>query len=136
MRGVSVCVVGPSGTPVSVDEPIGIWTAGGTQATAGSLAGRAIGRATALALAGDVDGIVTAPVDKNALAEGGYDFPGHTEMLAALCGGVDVAMMLASDKLRVVLVTTHLPLRDVHSALDADAIVRQGRVTKEGLRAW
>ena len=49
----------------------------------GSLAGLAIERATALALAGDVQGIVTAPIDKHALFAGGYDFPGHTEMLAA-----------------------------------------------------
>ena len=90
------------------------------QADAGRLAGRAVERAIALAQRGDVDGIVTAPLDKHALLAGGYDFPGHTEMLAALTG-CRVAMMLAATRpapgatnpLRVVLATTHIALRDV-----------------------
>ena len=135
MQGVDACLVGPAGLGVSVHESVGTWTVGDGIAAAGALAGRAIERATALALAGEVDGIVTAPIDKNALAAGGYDVPGHTEMLAALCGA-EVAMMLASDKLRVVLVTTHLPLRDVPRALTADRIERSARVAREGLRLW
>jgi 4-hydroxythreonine-4-phosphate dehydrogenase len=135
LRDVEICLVGPNGTDMRVDESVGEWTAGGSAATAGRLAGRAIERATALALAGDVDGIVTAPVDKSALAAGGYDFPGHTEMLAELCGA-EVAMMLASDKLRVVLVTTHLPLRAVPNALTGELIQRVAHVTRTGLRDW
>ena len=88
--------------------------------SAGRLAGLAIERATALALAGDVQGIVTAPIDKHALFAGGYDFPGHTEMLAALTGS-HVAMMLASDRLRVVLVTTHIALAQCASRAHARA---------------
>lgn len=136
MQGIEPCVVGPGGTPVPPHESVGQWTPGAPARAAGALAGRAIERAAALAMAGDVDGIVTAPVDKSALALGGYDFPGHTEMLAALAGNVDVAMMLASEKLRVVLVTTHLPLRDVVAALSKQAILRAARVTQNGLRAW
>jgi len=109
-------IVGPSGTVVPAGEDIGEWHMGGSAARAGRLAGLAIERATALALAGDVQGIVTAPIDKQALFAGGYDFPGHTEMLAALTGA-HVAMMLASSRLRVVLVTTHIALRDVHREL-------------------
>lgn len=135
MQGVDVCLVGPMGLGISVHESVGTWTVGDGIAAAGALAGRAIERATALALAGEVDGIVTAPIDKNALAAGGYDVPGHTEMLAALCGA-EVAMMLASDKLRVVLVTTHLPLRDVPRALTAERIERSARVARDGLRLW
>jgi 4-hydroxythreonine-4-phosphate dehydrogenase len=88
-----------------------------------------------------VQGIVTAPLDKAALHVGGYDFPGHTEMLAALTGA-DVAMMLAADAegdrhpLRVVLATTHLPLREVPAAVTAGAIERAARVTRAGLRDW
>ncbi len=132
---VDACLVGPSGLDVPVHESVGAWRLGDSVAAAGALAGRAIERAAALALAGEVDGIVTAPIDKDALAAGGYDVPGHTEMLAALCGA-EVAMMLASDKLRVVLVTTHLPLRDVATALTAERIERSARVAREGLRAW
>ena len=135
LLGVDACVVGPTGVDVAVHESVGTWSAGGTPAQAGALAGRAIERAVALAMAGEVDGIVTAPVDKSALGAAGFRFPGHTEMLAAL-SGTEVAMMLASDKLRVVLVTTHLPLRDVPSVLSVERIVRTARVTAEGLRAW
>ena len=138
-------VVGPTGAGVAPDEVIGAWTPGGSAAEAGRLSGRAIERAVALARAGTVDGIVTAPVDKAALLAGGYDFPGHTEMLAALTGA-RVAMMLASTAhgpraagephLRVVLATTHIPLREVPSALTPQAIIEAARVTRRGLREW
>ncbi|MGA9837309.1 MAG: 4-hydroxythreonine-4-phosphate dehydrogenase PdxA, partial [Gemmatimonadaceae bacterium] len=95
----------------------------------------AIERAVALALAGDVQGIVTAPIDKAALLAGGYDYPGHTEMLAALTGE-RVAMMLASDRLRVVLATTHLALRDVPRAVTAGAIASAAAITRRGLQNW
>jgi 4-hydroxythreonine-4-phosphate dehydrogenase len=132
---VELRVVGPSGLDVVPHEDVGEWRRGGDAAAAGHLAGLAIERAAHLALAGSVDGIVTAPVDKAALAAGGYDVPGHTEMLASLTGS-DVAMMLASDTLRVVLVTTHLPLRDVPGAVTAERIEQAARVTRAGLREW
>ncbi|HJU74231.1 MAG TPA: 4-hydroxythreonine-4-phosphate dehydrogenase PdxA [Gemmatimonadaceae bacterium] len=135
MADVETCIVGPTGLGIEVDEVVGEWRHDSDAAEAGALAGRAIERAAALALAREVDGIVTAPVDKNALAAGGYDVPGHTEMLAAMCG-VEVAMMLASETLRVVLVTTHVPLRDVPRVLSAERIVRSARVAALGLRDW
>jgi 4-hydroxythreonine-4-phosphate dehydrogenase len=136
-------VVGPRGAGLDVDEPVGEWTGGGDAAAAGRLAGLAIERAVSLALAGDVAGIVTAPIDKAALLAGGFDFPGHTEMLAALTGA-DVAMMLAATRategaavpLRVVLATTHLPLRDVPRALTRHALEDAIRVARAGLRDW
>jgi 4-hydroxythreonine-4-phosphate dehydrogenase len=136
-------LVGPSGTNVAVDESVGDWRRGGDAALAGKLAGLAIERAVTLARAGAVQGIVTAPLDKAALLAGGYDYPGHTEMLAALTG-CHVAMMLAATRpnermpnpLRVVLATTHLPLRDVPRALTADTIVEVARTTRVGLRDW
>jgi 4-hydroxythreonine-4-phosphate dehydrogenase len=139
-----VVVVGPSGTEMPVDVAIGAWRAGGHASDAGRLAGIAIERAVALAVAGEVQGIVTAPIDKAALHAGGFDFPGHTEMLAALTGR-PVAMMLASMRpsalggghpLRVVLATTHLPLRDVPAALTERAIADAARVTRAGLIDW
>ena len=128
-------VIGPTGTAAPVDESLGSWSAGGSAAAAGTLAGRAVERAARMALAGEVDGIVTAPLDKSALLAGGFDFPGHTEMLAGIAG-VPVAMMLASEKLRVVLATTHLALRDVPRALTHDAIVNAATITRRGLRDW
>lgn len=128
-------IVGAVGAGVDVDVPVGEWAPGGSVAEAGRVSGAAIARATELALEGDVDGIVTAPIDKFALLSGGYDYPGHTEMLAHLTGS-HVAMMLASDRLRVVLATTHIPLRDVPHALTADAIASAADVTRKGLRDW
>lgn len=132
-------IVGPRGVQVEPDVPIGDWVVGGGAAAAGRLAGRAVEEAVRLAQAGDVDGIVTAPLDKAALHAGGYDFPGHTEMLAALCDR-PVAMMLTGTRgehpLRVVLATTHLPLRAVPDAVDAAAIARAADVTRRSLRDW
>ena len=136
-------VVGPAGLD-GVDEPIGQWRPGrDSEGDAGRAAGQAVDRAIALALAGLVEGIVTAPLDKHALLAGGYDFPGHTELLAARTGR-DVAMMLAATRptggaqnpLRVVLATTHVPLREVPRLLTADVIVGAAEVTRAGLRDW
>ncbi len=128
-------IVGPTGTGVTPDVVTGEWTPGSPAAAAGSLAGAAIERAVGMAMAGEVDGIVTAPIDKAALLAGGYDYPGHTEMLAALTG-CDVAMMLASDRLRVVLATTHVPLRDVPGLVTVEGIERVSRIVRDGLRDW
>jgi len=136
-------LVGPSGTPLEVDEAVGEWRRGGSGAAAGTLAGRSIERAVDLALQGKVQGIVTAPLDKAALLAGGYDYPGHTEMLAALTRR-RVAMMLAATRpnesmvnpLRVVLATTHLPLREVPAAVTENVIVDVAATTRTGLREW
>jgi len=128
-------IVGPSGTEVPVHESVGAWTAGGDDALAGRLAGAAIERAVAMAQAGEVAGIVTAPLEKSALLRGGYDFPGHTEMLAALTGA-RVAMMLTADALRVVLATTHIALRDVPAHLTAERLAETIATTRRGLREW
>jgi 4-hydroxythreonine-4-phosphate dehydrogenase len=143
LADVEFVVVGPSGTGIAVHDFIGEWplhTVGRglspeLVAAAGACAGKAIERAVALVREGRVDGIVTAPIDKAALLAGGYDFPGHTEMLATLVG-VPTTMMLASDKLRVVLATTHIPLRDVAAAVTGDAIAQAADRTRAGLREW
>ena len=135
-------MVGPSGLALGVDERIGDWS-GGSEADAGRLAGLAVDRAIELAQTGDVDGVVTAPLDKHALLAGGYDFPGHTELLAARTGRT-VAMMLAATRpaagmpnpLRVVLATTHVPLRDVPRLVTREALLDAARVTRDGLREW
>lgn len=103
---------------------------------AGKIAGHSVETAVRLALAGEVDGIVTAPINKHALHLAGFPFPGHTEWLAHLAGDIDVAMMLAADNLRVVLVTTHVALRDVPSLLTVDKVVRTGLVTRRALQEW
>jgi len=134
-------VIGPRGVSMprvnDDSDCVGDWSPIGDVVTdamdAGRFAGLAIERAARLALDHDVDAIVTAPIDKAALYAGGFDYPGHTEMLAAIAG-VPTTMMLASDRLRVVLATTHLPLRDVGRALTHDVIVQTAHATREGLR--
>ncbi len=95
----------------------------------------AIERAVALALAGDIAGMVTNPIQKKTLQDAGFRHPGHTEYLAELAGGVDVAMMLACPELRVVPVTIHLSLAEAVRTLDPAKIIRAGRLAATGLRS-
>ena len=125
--------------PADTRVTVGTWRSGiGQQpgdrsrvVRAGQLAGHAVERAVKLVLEGKVDAIVTGPVEKLALHAAGFPFPGQTEWLGQLAGGVDPVMMLVagSPPLRVVLVTTHVALRDVPGLLTTERIVRTGRIT-------
>jgi len=88
------------------------------------------------ALAGRVDGVVTCPITKEGLKMAGVPFPGHTEFLADLCGGADVVMMLAGDRLRVALVTIHVALRKALELLSLPVIVRTIRITHDFFRKY
>jgi 4-hydroxythreonine-4-phosphate dehydrogenase len=103
---------------------------------AGEVVGRSVERAVTLALANEVDAIVTGPAEKRALHLAGYRYPGHTEWLADLAGGVDVAMMLTTRSLRVVLLTTHIPLADVPRAVTVERLLTVGRLTHQALESW
>jgi 4-hydroxythreonine-4-phosphate dehydrogenase len=133
--------VGPESLLRSGDDvSVGRWTAEDGAAAAGRIAGEAIRRAVEMAMAGEVDAICTAPIDKSAFHAGGWHYPGHTEMLADLAGAPSVVMMMAAERtalggpLRVVLATTHLALRDVPAALSADLLVDQATLTWRALR--
>ena len=117
---------------------VGPWEGGGGAALelAGRLTGRAVEEAVRLWRDGRVDAIVTGPGDKRALNAAGYRFPGHTELLRDLTGAKQVAMMLASDRLRVVLVTTHLALREALQIVTRERIVEIGRITQRYLAEW
>ena len=78
--------------------------------------------------------LVTAPIDKAACRDEGFAFPGHTEYLAARAGVDDFAMLMAGPRLRVVLATIHMPLREVPLRLDIAGIVRVGRLLACALR--
>jgi 4-hydroxythreonine-4-phosphate dehydrogenase len=94
---------------------------GHVDAGAGKLAGDAIRRGVELTLSGQADALVTMPISKSALHAGGYDFPGHTEMIAWLTGGTPM-MVLMTEGLRVALATIHVPLRAVPDMIDAALI--------------
>jgi len=117
---------------------VGGWDDDGerSELEAGRAAAQSIEAAARQALAGQVDAIVTGPVHKQALHTAGYQYPGVTEFLAHLAGDVPVAMMLATGRLRVVLVTTHLPLRDVVATISTERIVQAGRITTDALQRW
>jgi 4-hydroxythreonine-4-phosphate dehydrogenase len=84
-------------------------------------------------LRGEFDGLVTGPVHKAAINDGGIPYSGTTELLATQAG-CDVVMMLANDIVRVALATTHLPLRAVADAIDAPGLTRTLRILHSALR--
>ncbi len=96
----------------------------------------AVTEAVRYASAGELDAIVTAPINKQALNQAGFNYPGHTEMLAHLTGTPDVVMMLAGSKLRVVLVTIHCALAEVPGRLSTEAIIKTTEITRAGLQRY
>ena len=90
--------------------------------------------AVRLVRAGHAGALVTGPVHKAVINDGGIPFTGHTELLAELAGVKKVVMMLAAGDLRVALVTTHLPLRDVADAITYENVLSTIRITHHELR--
>jgi 4-hydroxythreonine-4-phosphate dehydrogenase len=119
----------------------GPWTRGGER-EAGEHSALAIERGISMALAGEVDGLVTAPIAKTALRAAGYDFPGHTEFLRDRCAVPDVTMVMAAEEtvfggpLRIALLTVHVPLRSVPDLLDVELVVRRSTIAARALRDW
>ncbi len=94
----------------------------------------ALEEAARLALRGELDAVVTAPIHKARMYEIGFKFPGQTEFFAERCGIQNFAMLLTGGKLTVALVTVHLPLRDVAATLTSSEIVRVGLLLHDFLR--
>jgi 4-phospho-D-threonate 3-dehydrogenase / 4-phospho-D-erythronate 3-dehydrogenase len=90
----------------------------------GRASGEYIVKAVELWRTGELDALATAPISKKALNAGGYDFPGHTEFLAQLTDTKDFAMSFFAEKLRVVLLSTHLPLTSAIARVKTEALVR------------
>ena len=91
-------------------------------------------KAIELCLAKELRAMVTCPISKSSLNQAGYDFPGHTELLARRTSSDNVAMMLTGDTLRVVPATIHCPLSEVVKNLNSKALVRQILLTEQALR--
>ena len=133
----------PIGNDDLLEVPVGSPVAG-PNARTGQAAYDAIVRATDEALAGTVQGIVTAPISKSALHAAGHcQYPGHTELLADRCGVDDFAMMLylppdevpaCPTGLGVVHVTLHMALRDVFENLNAAAITAKCGLAERVMR--
>lgn len=145
--GVEISILGPDGS-LSTAELAEIAQEARTavpdptvpSAAAGEFAGASIERAVRSALSGQIQGIVTAPLHKPSLHASGRDFPGQTEMLAALTNGAEVGMLMAAERtrfeapLRVLLATTHLPLRGVPAAVTETLLLAQIRLLDSALR--
>jgi len=87
-------------------------------------------------VSGEFAAIVTAPVHKGVINDGGVPFTGHTEYLAEHTGGALPVMMLAAPGMRVALATTHLPLKDVSAALTIDSLLKTATIIDADLRKW
>jgi 4-hydroxythreonine-4-phosphate dehydrogenase len=142
--GPSILTAGLPGEHVDVSAPVGAVLNGAPgapvlrldRATAGQITRRSVETAVRLVRKGAVDAIVTGPADKRALRDAGVGFPGHTEWLAALASVEDTAMMLVTGALRVVLITTHIPLREVPRAVTIERVLATGRLTARALEDW
>jgi 4-hydroxythreonine-4-phosphate dehydrogenase len=131
----------PPGTLPHEVESVGEFD--GSLASAGRVSGDAIEAAVRLALAGEVDAVVTGPIHKPALRAAGYAEPGHTELLQRLTGVPTVGMLLTAEEtrlggpLRVLLATTHIPLEAVPDAVTGTLLDDQTRLLARELRlAW
>jgi 4-hydroxythreonine-4-phosphate dehydrogenase len=94
----------------------------------------AIQKAVELALKDEVTAITTAPINKKSLHMAGYTFPGHTELLGYLTDSKNPILMMESDSLRVVLVTTHLPLDQVKSQITEEKVLQSIQQTNAWLQ--
>jgi 4-hydroxythreonine-4-phosphate dehydrogenase len=103
---------------------------------AGRAAGGYIEAAVELCAAGSVDAIATAPINKRSLFLGGYSFPGHTEFLAQLTGTEEYAMAFVAANLRIVLISTHVPLAEAITLVERDRIIRTVNLTHRELVRW
>ncbi|WP_155816234.1 4-hydroxythreonine-4-phosphate dehydrogenase PdxA [Thiomonas sp.] len=109
---------------------------GQVDARAGAAAYACIEAAARDALAGRVAAVVTAPIHKAALHAAGVNFPGHTEILQHIAGGVPVRMMLANEQLKTVLVTVHMALRQAIDAVTTEAVLQTLRIAHQAARGW
>ncbi len=103
---------------------------------AGHASGLYIEEGVKLALKGEVDAIVTAPINKEAFNKGGFPYPGHTEFLAELTSTDNYAMMLMGESLKVILLTTHCPLMDVSRNLSIKDTLRILALSSDTLKNY
>ena len=106
---------------------------GELDARAGAAAFEYVRRATGLALEGSVGAVATAPLNKEAMHMGGYEYPGHTEILAELTGTKDFAMMLRTEALRVIHVSTHVSLREAIDRVSKERVLTVIHLAREAL---
>ncbi len=118
-RGAALSIVEPD------EIPSPQFTIGQPTEVSGKIAARSIISATELALSGKIDAIVTAPISKNALQRAGYNFPGHTEFFASLADVCTPVMLMMTEKIRIAVATTHVPLKSVAALVTVKMLVEK-----------
>jgi 4-phospho-D-threonate 3-dehydrogenase / 4-phospho-D-erythronate 3-dehydrogenase len=131
--GVILANVRATICPAMVIGNSGQYQFGGLSSVCGRAAVEYVRVATEMCLHEEVQALVTAPLNKEAVALSGMHFSGHTEYIAELCGAKDSRMMLSNQKLSVVHVTTHIPLRDAIDATTA-RILRTIELGNQGMK--
>ena len=111
------------------DIPFGI-----IDATCGEASFQAVRKAIELAMAGEVEGTVTGPINKKSINEAGHHFAGHTEIYAHFTGTRKYAMLLVEDHINVIHVSTHVSLREACDLVKKDRIVQVIELLADGLR--
>ena len=109
---------------------------GRPSAAGGDASFRYICEAARLCLSGEAAAMATAPINKESMNGAGHHFPGHTELLADLCGSQEVVMMLAGERLRVTLVTIHEALSRVPALVTFERVLSTIRITHDSLARW
>jgi 4-hydroxythreonine-4-phosphate dehydrogenase len=151
-RALSVCgsplkiyeIAGPEGALLALEGTIPLLALshltetdmlyGKPSVAAGDAVFNYICHAASLCLNGQAAAMATAPISKEAMNRAGHNYPGHTELLAELCGTDDFVMMLAGDLLRVSLVTIHEALVDVPRLVTFEQVLKTIRITADGLK--
>ncbi len=113
------------------DVPI---TLGEQNETGGKYAFLSLESATSDLIAGKIDALVTAPINKSNIQQEGFDFPGHTEYLQAKTGAEESLMFMLSEDLRIGLVTGHIPVKSIASQISQEKIISKLRLMNDSLK--
>ena len=137
----SLMILGPDGFDPGIVPFVGVGPWDGTETGAGQVTVEAIRRGVELSLEGSVGGLVTGPSHKPALRAAGWHGPGQTELLGTLAGAREVGMLMCAEEtalggsLRVLLATTHLPLKDLFLSLTGELLLGQSRLLASALES-
>jgi len=129
-RPGTICVLDP------LKRPLGTFPQGRVSEKAGAASVSFILKAVDLAQRGIIDALVTGPINKEAINLAGYHYPGHTELLADLTRSKEVGMMIMGGPLKIMFVTTHVAIRRLPDALNANGIFRAIRLADRAMREY
>ncbi|HET6674172.1 MAG TPA: 4-hydroxythreonine-4-phosphate dehydrogenase PdxA, partial [Nitrospiraceae bacterium] len=119
-----------------LEKPLGRFEIGLAAPETGSASVAFIKKGVDFARAGQIAGIVTAPINKEAMNMAGFHYPGHTELLADLTHSAEVGMMIVGGPLKIMFTTTHVAIKDLSSLLTTDRIAKAIRIAHRGLKDY